>query len=156
MDERTFRDAMSKFATGVTIVTMEDNGENIGMTVNAFMSLSLNPKLIAVSIDEKANMYNKLSVSKPFGISILREDQKDLSMIFAKQKDNEDNVKFIDQSGVPVLEDTIAKLSCKVKERVIAGDHVIIIGEVIDISTEDGAPLLYFNSNYENIQSKTT
>lgn len=154
MDERTFRDAMSKFATGITVVTMEHNGENIGMTVNAFMSLSLNPKLIAVSIDEKANMYNKLTKSKLFGISILKENQKDLSMIFAKQKEVDRKIKFIDQAGAPLLPNTLARLTCQVKERVIAGDHVIIIAEVTHIKTEKGDPLLYFNSQYENVQTK--
>lgn len=152
MDERVFRDAMSKFATGVTVVTMEHDEENIGMTVNAFMSLSLNPKLIAISIDERAFMYDRLQKSERFGISILHESQQDLSMIFARQK--EGNVEFIDQGGVPVLAHTLATLSCTVKERVVAGDHVIIIGEVTHITTSDGNPLLYFNSNYREIQSE--
>lgn len=154
MEERTFRDAMSKFATGITVVTMNDNGENIGMTVNAFMSLSLNPKLVAVSIDESATMYNKLDVSQKFGISFLNKDQANLSMIFANQKEDEDEVEFIDQGGVPVLKDTLAQFSCTVKDRVIAGDHVIVIAEVTDLAIGDGDPLLYFNSNYEYIQSK--
>lgn len=154
MDERIFREAMSKFATGVTVVTMEDNGENIGMTVNAFMSLSLNPKLVAVSIDEKAKMYHKLKVAQPFGISILKEDQKDLSMVFARQKEPENKIEFVKRGGAPVLPNTLATLSCTVKDRVIAGDHVIIIAEVNHIKTEDGEPLLYFNSKYENVQSK--
>lgn len=154
MDERTFRNAMSKFATGVTVVTMNDNGKNIGMTVNAFMSLSLEPKLVAISIDKKASMYHKLNIAQPFGISILKHNQKELSKIFANQKEPESEIQFIEQNGVPVLKDTLAKISCVVKERVEAGDHDIIIAEVTYIDVEEGEPLLYFNSNYENIQSK--
>src|SRR5699024_5891589 len=136
MNERTFRDAMGKFATGITIVSMNDNGENIGMTVNAFMSLSLDPKLIAVSIDERASMYNKLNSSDQFRISILKEYQIDLSMVFAKQKETDEEIEFIDQGGVPVLPNTLARLSCTVKERVVAGDHVIIIAKVNELESE--------------------
>src|SRR5699024_12340005 len=95
MHDRLFRDAMGKFATWITIVSIDYGGEILGMTVNAFMSVSLDPKLIAISIDEKASMYNKLQETKKFGVSILAEEQKDISMIFAKQKEKERENRFI-------------------------------------------------------------
>lgn len=152
MDERLFRDAMGKFATGITVVSMNDNGENIGMTVNAFMSISLDPKLIAVSIDERASMYDKLNNTEKFGVSILNENQKDLSMVFARQKEPEQEIAFIDQDGVPVLQDALATISCKVKDKIKAGDHLIYIAEVTALQVNDGLPILYFGGQYRTIE----
>src|SRR5699024_3427026 len=94
IDERQFRDTMGKVATGITVVTTEYEGETMGMTVNAFMSVSLDPKLIAVSIGDQARMYTKLQETKEFGVSILSEDQRDYSMIFAKQKASDQATPF--------------------------------------------------------------
>lgn len=151
MDERLFRDAMGKFATGITVVTMNDNGNNIGMTVNAFMSISLQPKLIAVSIDESASMYDKLNATEKFGVSILSEEQKELSMIFARQKDKDQEVNFFDQDGVPVLSNALVTLSCNVQEKIKAGDHLIYIAEVTDLTINEGDPVLYFGGKYRSI-----
>lgn len=154
MEERLFRDAMGKFATGITIVSIHDHGNNIGMTVNAFMSISLNPKLIAISIDERASMYHKLKQTEKFGVSILSEEQKDYSMIFARQKEKDRDISFFDQDGVPVLENALATLSCKVKEKVKAGDHLIYIAEVTDLAVQEGSPVLYFDGNYRQIEKE--
>lgn len=153
MDERLFRDAMGKFATGITIVTMDDHGETIGMTVNAFMSLSLQPKLIAVSIDKSASMYDKLNSTDKFGVSILSDKQKDLSMIFAKQKEKDREITYVEQDGVQVIENALATLSCTVKEKVEAGDHLIYIAEVTDLHISDGEPVVYFGGKYRTIES---
>ncbi|SDQ57633.1 flavin reductase family protein [Virgibacillus salinus] len=151
MDNRLFRDAMGKFATGITIVTTEYNGEIMGMTVNAFMSVSLDPKLIAISIDEKARMYDKLQVTKKFGLSILAEDQKDLSMIFAKQINNDREIAYLRQDNVPVLDASIATLSCHVKETANAGDHMIFIAEVTDVKMNGGDPILFYGGQYHTL-----
>lgn len=155
IDERLFRDAMGKFATGITIVSMNDEGKNIGMTVNAFMSISLNPKLIAVSIDENASMYDKLCNTEKFGVSILKENQQDFSMIYARQKEKDREIEFIDLDGVPVLKEALATLSCKVTNKVKAGDHVIIIAEVTDLTVDEGLPLLYFGGKYRKVLPET-
>ncbi|MFC4557254.1 flavin reductase family protein [Virgibacillus kekensis] len=152
MDTRFFRNAIGKFATGISVVSTEYNGEVMGMTVNAFMSVSLNPRLIAISIDEKARMYDKLKETGKFGISILKDSQKDLSMIFAKQMDKDREVQFVELDGNPVLEDSIVTLSCYVKETAKAGDHMIFIAEVTDIEMKDGEPVLYYGGQYRNLQ----
>jgi|SRR5690625_181331 len=151
MDDRLFRDAMGKFATGITIVSIKDREENIGMTVNAFMSISLDPKLIAISIDEHASMYDKLNRTEKFGVSILSEEQQDLSMVFARQKKQDTPINFIEQDGVPVLEEALATLSCTVKEKVRAGDHLIYIAEVTDLQLNEGSPILFFEGQYRTI-----
>lgn len=151
MDERLFRDAMGKFATGITIVSINDNNEYRGMTVNAFMSISLNPKLIAVSIDENAGMYDKLKNTTKFGVSMLKEEQKDLSMIFARQKEKDRVIEFIVRDDVPVIKDALATLSCEVDQKVKAGDHLILIAKVTDITIQDGSPILYYGGKYRTI-----
>lgn len=152
MDDRLFRDAMGKFATGITVVTADYDNEIMGMTVNAFMSISLDPKLIAISIDESASLYNKLTKIKKFGVSILTEQQKDLSMIFAKQMEMDREIEFIRQDNIPVIKDSLVTISSHVKDMVKAGDHMIFIAEVSDIVINQGDPLIYANSQYQSLK----
>src|SRR5690625_1652383 len=154
MDERLFRTAMSKIATGITVVSMYDGDEPFGMTVNAFMSISLDPMLIAVSIDERASMYDKLQINQLFGISFLNEQQQHASTYFAKQSDDDTEITFINQHNAPVLQDSLATLTCSVKKRVVAGDHVICIADVKHINVDEGEPIIYFNSNYRILKDK--
>lgn len=154
IDDQTFREAMGKFATGITIVTTAYEGETQGMTVNAFMSVSLQPKLIAVSIGNQAEMYQTLQKTDRFGISILKEDQKDLSMIFAKQKEKDRELHYIEHEGIPLLRDSLATLSCTTQNIVEAGDHMILIAEVNHLTVDEGSPILYFDGNYESFHNK--
>nr|CDQ35723.1 NADH-dependent flavin reductase [Virgibacillus halodenitrificans] len=151
MDSRTFRDVMGKFATGITVVATDFENDIKAMTVNAFMSVSLDPKLIAISIDEKASMYTILQETEQFGLSILSEEQKELSMIFAKQMEKDREIKFSQQDGVPVIKDSIATLSCQIKEKALAGDHMIFIAEVTEIDMKDGNPILFYGGQYRNL-----
>ncbi|MRH42591.1 flavin reductase [Aquibacillus halophilus] len=148
MDNQLFRNAMGRFATGITVVTTEYKGEIHGMTVNAFMSVSLDPKLIAISIDEQATMYDKLQETKKFGLSILTEQQKDLSMIFAKQKEADQEIEYEFQDSNPVLKDSLATLSCTVQDMAKAGDHLIFIAEVSEVKVNSGDPILYYGGQY--------
>lgn len=155
MNQRLFRDAMGRFATGITIVSMYDHDEPIGMTVNAFMSVSLDPMLVAVSIDEMATMYNKLKKGVHFGVSMLNENQKELSQYFARQIVlSEDTFEFIDQSGVPVIKDALANVSCEIVDDIKAGDHRIFIGKVTDLTVNDGEPIIYYGSKYRYLKSE--
>lgn len=151
MDNRLFRDAMDKFATGISIVTTEYDGDITGMTVNAFMSVSLKPRLIAISIDEKARMYDILQNTKKFGLSILDEDQMELSMIYARQMEKDREIPFISQDGVPVIDESIATLSCYVQEIATAGDHMIFIAEVTEVEMNEGDPILFHGGQYRTI-----
>ncbi|MGE8205794.1 flavin reductase family protein [Heyndrickxia sp. NPDC080065] len=152
MDQRTFRDAMGKFATGITVVTTEVDGDIHGMTVNAFMSISLDPMLVLVSIDEKASMYDKIVQADKFSISFLKEDQQSYSMIFANQLKPEKPIDFDRLNGQPILKDTLAAISCEKYELKQAGDHMLVIGKVTDIIINDGNPLLYFEGKYHNLK----
>lgn len=153
MDHRAYRDALGQFATGITIVTTEYKQGVLGMTVNAFMSISLEPKMIAVSIDERASLYHTLQETKKFGVSILSESQKDISMMYAKQKEKEKDIRFTTQDDIPVLDDAIATFSCHVNNMVKAGDHIILIADVTDFKIrKQEDPILYYRGAYRTIK----
>ena len=148
MDDRHFRNAMGKFATGVTVVAVEVEGSIHGMTANAFMSVSLSPKLVVVSISERAQMLEKMNQSGKFSVNILSSSQQDLSMIFAGQQKNQHEVKFERLGEVPVLPGAVAQIACEVSAAHIEGDHTLFIGRVTDIHIEDLEPLIYFSGKY--------
>lgn len=149
-----FRNAMSKFATGITVVTTEKDGEAHGMTVNAFMSVSLDPKLIVVSIDKRAGMLKILQETKKYAVSILSEDQKEYSMIFAGQIKDRREVDFNWVNGLPVLKDAVATITCEVYSEYEAGDHILFFGKVTGGEVNDREPLVYFNRMYGKFENK--
>lgn len=151
MDDRLFRAAMGKFATGVTIITTEVDQKVYGMTANAFMSVSLNPKLIVVSIGEKATMNQNLQRTDHFAVSVLNAQQEDLSAYFAGQIKEERNIDFDTLNGLPVIPNALANITCKMYDSVVAGDHTLYIGEVTDLRIQDGEPLAFFEGKYKKL-----
>ncbi|MBS4219748.1 flavin reductase family protein [Bacillus sp. FJAT-49711] len=152
MDDRLFRTAMGRFATGVTVITTKVNEVVHGMTANAFVSVSLDPKLILVSIREKAHMNQLLKESGNFAISILNEHQEDLSAYFADQIKEEREIDFDVFNGMDVIKDALVNMTCTVQNSVIAGDHTLYIAEVSDLRIQDGDPLLFYGGKYKNIK----
>ncbi|MGG3919996.1 flavin reductase family protein [Parageobacillus thermoglucosidasius] len=148
MDDRTFRNAMGKFATGVTVITSSLNGQVRGMTANAFMSVSLNPKLVLISVGEKAKMNSVIQQTGKFAVNILSDQQQALSMLFAGQLKEERNVEFAWMDGHPILPDSLANILCDVDISYIAGDHTLYVGKVTDIYMKEGDPLLFFAGKY--------
>jgi flavin reductase (DIM6/NTAB) family NADH-FMN oxidoreductase RutF len=151
LDDRTFRNAMGKFATGITIITTSVDSEVHGMTANAFMSVSLNPKLVMVSVAEKAKMRELITSTGKYAVSILSENQTDMSMYFAGQIKEKQKVDFNWFNGMPVIDGALVNLTCKVYDTHIAGDHTLFIGEVTDIELHDGNALAYFAGQYKTI-----
>ncbi|MEX2461566.1 MAG: flavin reductase family protein [Paenibacillaceae bacterium] len=152
MDDQAFRMAMGKFATGVTVITTCVNGEAHGMTANAFMSVSLNPKLVLISIGEKAKMLDKIKESGKFAVSVLSEEQKEMSMHFAGQIKEQREIDFEWINDMPVLRSSLVAIVCDVYEAHIAGDHTLFIGEVNHLTLSDGEPLLFSAGKYRNIE----
>jgi len=152
MDDRIFRTAMGKFATGVTVVTTEHNGEVQGMTANAFMSVSLEPKLILISVANKAKMNESIRNSGIFAVSLLANDQEEMSMYFAGQIKEKRDIAFKSFNGMPVINGALANITCDVHNSHVEGDHTLYIGKVRDISLSDeGKPLTYFSGRYYEI-----
>lgn len=148
MDDRKFRNAMGKFATGVTVITTEVDGKEHGMTANAFMSVSLNPKLVVISIGENAGMLEKIRRSQKFAVNVLSAKQQELSMIFAGQMKEKKSVNFARLEDLPVIEGAIAQVTCNVVSEYVEGDHILFIGTVTNIQLEDEEPLLFFKGQY--------
>ena len=149
-----FRQVMGNFATGITVVTTRDsNGNPYGLTVNAFTSVSLDPLLVLVCLDNRLSVLPTFKNAKHFGISILSEEQEDVSRIFAK-KDSERpaSLYFEGKLGVPLLRNSLAVMECEVKTIYAGGDHQLFMGEVqnAEVLQPEGA-LLYFRGKYRKL-----
>lgn len=148
MDDRMFRTAMGKFATGVTVIASEVDGQVHGMTANAFMSVSLDPKLILISIDKRAKMNEVIQKANKFTVNILSGDQKEMSMIFAGQIKENKHIEFETFEDLPVIENSLVSLACNVYQAHEAGDHTLYVGEVINLNVQDGEPLAFYEGKY--------
>lgn len=150
-EARKFRDAMGTFATGVTVVTTKVARDEFGMTANAFMSVSLDPKLVVISVDKKAKMHEYIRNSGSFAVSILSSEQKEISMQFAGQKKDGYDVPFEHLTDFPVIRGALAQVVCRVVRAHEEGDHTLYIGEVEHLQVNEGDPLLFFAGNYREI-----
>lgn len=151
VDSESFRRACSKFATGITVATVLDSdGVPHGMTANSFTSVSCDPPLVLLCIDHRTTILPAFRAGIHFGINVLGEEQRQLSVRFAqKGRDRFDGIPWTaGQTGVPLLEDALACFECRITQRVTAGDHDIFIGEVTATVLREGRPLLFFNSGY--------
>lgn len=151
IDDRLFRNAMGRFATGVTVITTEFEGRPYGMTANAFVSVSLNPKLVLVSIGIHAHMHKRLEQTKRYAVNILASNQQALSALFAGQRKEETEIEFDILDQLPVLQGTIATITCNVVGEHQAGDHTLFVGEVTDIRLNEGEPLLFSQGTYREL-----
>ena len=154
-----FRKAMGCFATGVTIITVDLEGEVHGMTANAFSSVSLDPPLLLVCVDHSAQTHAHLHARKRFGINILAENQRRISEYYARlvhtheRADEEAGARFDRTAhGTPILHGALAYLECRLQSAQVAGDHTIFIAEVEEVVVREGEPLLFFRGKYRKIE----
>lgn len=152
--KRALRNAFGTFATGVTVVTTrQPDGTPRGFTANSFTSVSLDPPLLLVCIAKAAHSCKAFSQAGHFAVNILADDQKDVSGLFASQSPEKfDHAKWdVNAQDVPLIEGCLANFSCARHELVDAGDHLILIGRVLDFQTADKAPLGYYKGAYFDI-----
>ena len=147
-DSRTFRNALGRFATGVTVVTAVVDGGVRGMTANAFTSVSLDPPLIVVSVARHARMHGHLAQNARFGVSVLSEDQQAYAWNFAGRPQQGLQPTFLRKGDVPVLEYALAHLVCTVKALYPGGDHTLVLGRVDDLWYRDGSPLTFYRGRF--------
>lgn len=148
-----FRETLGRFASGVTVITARGDGERRGMTANAFVSVSLTPPLILVSVDHRAHMLGLLRSGDVthFGVNVLSSAQRHLSTHFAGRPGPEEQVPWFEHEGLPLIGGTVAQLVCR-KERLIeAGDHTLVLGHVEYSRYTDDDPLLYFRGQYHEL-----
>ncbi|MDH3253749.1 MAG: flavin reductase family protein [Acidobacteriota bacterium] len=153
-----FRDALSRFPAGVTIVTVKAGDSVHGLTVSAFASISPDPPLVAVMVDHRHRAFELLETEgATFAASILSQDQVELSNRFAWVKD-EDRFALGEWceavTGAPVLAEALAWLDCTIFDRLVAGSHTIYIGlvEATAVRGSESAPLVYWNRGYRRLQ----
>jgi flavin reductase (DIM6/NTAB) family NADH-FMN oxidoreductase RutF len=149
---------MGCFATGVTIITVDLEGEVHGMTANAFASVSLDPMLVLVCVDHTTRTHAHLHAKKRFGINILCQDQRAISEYYARPERDHEHAETeagarFDRTrhGTPVLHGALAYLECKLRSAEVAGDHSIFIAEVEDVVVREGEPLLFFRGKYRKV-----
>jgi len=153
------RQAMRFWATGITIVTAAHDGIQHGMTVSSFTSVSLTPAQILISLAQNTRTHDLIMRSHHFGVTVLAEDQIDLSDRFAGRMSDDmprlDGVEtFTLVSKTPLLKNGLAQLDCHVVTTVGSGTHTIFIGDVLSSQSVDGGnPLLYYNRGYQKITS---
>jgi flavin reductase (DIM6/NTAB) family NADH-FMN oxidoreductase RutF len=153
-----FRQAMGCFATGVTIITVDLEGEVHGMTANAFASVSLDPMLVLVCVDHTTRTHAHLHAKKRFGINVLCQDQRAISEYYARPERTHENAEAEagarferTKHGTPVLQGSLAYLECRLDSAQVAGDHTIFIAEVEDVVVREGQPLLFFRGKYRKV-----
>ena len=149
-----FRKSCGRFATGIAIATVTGaDGSPYGLTINSFASVSCCPPLVLICVDYRCNILPHFRASSHYGINVLSETQRDLSVRFSQRElDRFEGLSwYVGQAGVPVLRGCLAIMECSVSQVVEAGDHAIFIGEVGHTEFHDGNPLLYYASSYRRM-----
>ena len=149
---REYRNTLGRFATGVTIVTALEHGKPHGMTANAFVSVSLDPPLVLISIDNRSHMHRLLSLGGTVGVSVLAEDQRALSDHFAGRTVEGVRVRFVTRAGAMLVEGAIACFVVRVKDVYPAGDHTLYLGTVEYFEHSNDKPLLFYGGKYERLK----
>jgi flavin reductase (DIM6/NTAB) family NADH-FMN oxidoreductase RutF len=157
LDKASFRHAMGRFASGVTIMTTTAAGRMHGMTVSAFASQSLDPLLILVSVERSTEMHKLVMESRAFAINILGDDAEGTARFFADNArlEGPEFVKgayHVGVSGAPLLNEAVAVIEATVHSTLTAGDHSVIVGRVTALDVRsDAEPLVYFRSGYRRL-----
>lgn len=149
-----FRQALSQFASGITVITARDaGGRPYGLTVSAFSSVSLDPPLVLVSVDVKSDSHPGFREGRRFAVSILAEGQEEVSRRFAWKGGDRFAGPMLDgQLGLPLVPGALAHLECEVLKAMDAGDHVVYLGQVLHASVQPGRPLVYHRGAYRRFE----
>jgi len=149
------KDAYARWATGVTVVTARAGDHIHGMTVSAFTEVSLDPPLVLVCIDKTANTQSVIAEGGAFAVNILARDQESLAKRFACNEAEDCRFSDLDcatgATGAPLLAGSVAILDCRLETTHEAGDHIIFIGEVVELHLSDGDPLLFYDRDYRGL-----
>lgn len=152
LDSRALRDALGRFATGVCIIsTVTETGEAMGLTANSFASVSLDPPLVLWSLQNSSDVYATFSGPRYYAINVLAREHQEHSNRYAKKGDHMlDPTHFTPgKFGSPIINDALVSFECELHAAHEGGDHLIIVGRVLDMRTrEAGEPLLFYSGGY--------
>ncbi|NWA24893.1 flavin reductase [Pseudomonas gingeri] len=155
VDPGALRQAFGTFVTGVTVITTHDaEGNPRGMTANSFTSVSLDPPLLLVCVGKSAASYSAFAGTEHFAVNLLHEGQVDVSGTFASKSPDKFHTVNHDKvhTGAPILTDSLTWFDCTVDQRIEAGDHLVLIGQVRAFGTSPKLPLCFCRGRYANIQ----
>jgi flavin reductase (DIM6/NTAB) family NADH-FMN oxidoreductase RutF len=155
IDKDLFRQVLSHFAAGVTVVTTVDQqGQPHGLTATAFTSVSLEPPLALVCIDKQAETYAHFAPAGIFAVNFLALDQRDVSQRFAKHGGDKFSATAWRRGelGAPILDGTIGHVECRIVHDYHGGDHTIYVGQIESAATAEGQPLLHFRHAYRRVE----
>ncbi|MGH6952326.1 MAG: flavin reductase family protein [Vitreimonas sp.] len=148
--EQAFRHAMGAFATGVTVVTAARmDGRMSGITVNSLTSVSLQPRLLLWCLGDRSERYDVFAEAGVWGVTVLGADEEKLALRFARaETEGVEGHEAETFGGAPLLRAGVAHFACRTHDRRVAGDHLIIVGEVIDFRAKAGSALTFFRGRY--------
>lgn len=155
IDPARFRELCGRFVTGVAVVTTVDGESHpMGMTINSFTSVSLSPALVSMNIDHGAELYRLLTSTPRFAINLLQSGQESMARKFAEpHPDRFDGLGWqLSPRGNPVLDGILAVIECDSHARFAAGDHTILVGQVVAGASFPGRPLVYFRGGYHDAE----
>ncbi len=157
ISKEEFRNALSRFPSGVTVVTTKDaDGSWRGCTVGAFSPVSLEPPMVLVCVDKRAGSHNAFQETGAFVVHILAEENEVHSNQFASHSSDKFNgIEYrTGISDIPVIENALVALECRLAHAHEGGDHTIFVGEIERAEIKDGNPLVYWHGDYHKLKSK--
>ncbi len=155
-DDSTYRTVLGHFATGVVLVTAVDGGEPVGMACNSFTSVSLEPPLVLFCAAKSSSTWPRIQASGKWAANFLDDDGEEICRLFAqKGADRFAHISYVPgRTGSPIVEDALAFVDCETAEEHDAGDHVIVVGRVIELGYKpEGKPLLFYRGGYGRFES---
>ena len=155
-DPATYRTVLGHFATGVVIVTAFDGDEPVGMACNSFTSVSLEPPLVLFCAAKSSSTWPRIQGARKWAANILDDDGEEICRLFAKKgADRFARIAYTPgRTGSPILEDALAYVDCETLVEHDAGDHVIVVGGVVELGYQhEGTPLLFYRGGYGRYES---
>ncbi|GAB4999358.1 hypothetical protein MAHJHV63_08280 [Mycobacterium avium subsp. hominissuis] len=152
--KQLFREAMSRFPSGVTLVTTVDaDGDPLGFTATAFAGVSVKPPLVLTCLDRTADCHSAFFAARAFAVNILGSQHRALALKFAtKGADKFAGAPFTDTAlGSPGLIDSVATVDCETEQLVEAGDHIVLFGRVRDIRLGEARPVVYADRTFHDV-----
>jgi flavin reductase (DIM6/NTAB) family NADH-FMN oxidoreductase RutF len=150
-DQHDFRKVLGQFATGVTIITATTDGSPVGVAANSFTSVSMDPPLVLFCVSRSSSTWPRIEQARRFAVNILGEHQEELCRLFATPGADRFGATewHVGAGGSPVLDDVLAYLDCEFWAEYDGGDHIIVVGLVLDLGVlRDTGPLLFFRGRY--------
>jgi flavin reductase (DIM6/NTAB) family NADH-FMN oxidoreductase RutF len=152
IDAGEFRRAMSQFATGVTVISTCHEDRPHGMTANAFLSASLEPRLVVVAVHRDAETHGRIAKCGRFGVSMLAEDQEEVCRYYARKPgEKTGETPYCWMEGVPLVPGALTHVIARVVDAFPAGDHTLFLGEVEYLDRREGRPLLYYRGGFHQL-----